>query len=656
MNPTEPPDDGQGEAKPAHTPVSLKYAAASQVTATDTAADMALVGNTLRDPVALEAKAKDPLHLREALSALYAVVGSDYRYKPKDRAAYAAFLRMRRESSHLGVWQAQQAYFSWLHRNDPLAALILDPIVSVHPDGVFLEVFSKDESSYGHLLIDKSVLEFAAKPTCGTTNIDFSQALYDGIQQMRNYRETKLHITPLTPNPTPGVPGEESKAALPSPGTPGVGLGVRAGSSVGLKTPGATDVLEKQIRVPDSWLRGFLQVQSAATLPMDSFRLTPMDLYNLLRYLRLNGDKKGKRRGLRIELVPGEMPRLVLEPWEKVLHTGAAKFTGKAARVVRVWGRRRLLLVRRLLPFIESVDVHLLGSGLPSFWIFRGHGITLTIGMSGFTASNWSQAVNFDLMLPRQTQSSEPLESVIRYLADDVWFASSRDIGKAAGIKGPALLETLQMGCQQGKLMYDIGRGVFRLRPIVETPLDLLRLQYRNQREKIAHDLLVRREAVRIVSENRIAGTGLELVGQVSVTEDRRDYRPQMLLGDEGQVSKAECTCSLFRKQGVKSGPCVHLIALRLAYAEQERRRARGVDPRQVITVETRTYTKRLGEIEEVFQVTLERKHLKMRWGKASEPMRQQTLRYNSVDDARTAYFARISALDERGYVSATGD
>jgi hypothetical protein len=205
-------------------------------------------------------------------------------------------------------------------------------------------------------------------------------------------------------------------------------------------------------------------------------------------------------------------------------------------------------------------------------------------------------------------------------------------------------------------LMYDLAQGVFRLRPIVETPLDLLRLQYRNQREKIAHDLLVRRNVVQIVSQNRIAGTGLELVGKVSVTEDRRDYRPQMLLGDEGQVSKAECTCTLFRKQGLKTGPCVHLIALRLAYAEQERQRAKGVDQRQIITVETRTYTKRVGEVEDVVQVTLDRQRLKIRWGKANEAMRQQTLRYNHVDDARTAYFDRITTLDERGYVSATGD
>ena len=64
----------------------------------------------------------------------------------------------------------------------------------------------------------------------------------------------------------------------------------------------------------------------------------------------------------------------------------------------------------------------------------------------------------------------------------------------------------------------------------------------------------------------------------MSVEEDKRDYRPQMVLADEGQVRKAECTCALFRKQGLKAGPCVHLIALRLAYAEKEAKKAKSDD------------------------------------------------------------------------------
>ena len=107
------------------------------------------------------------------------------------------------------------------------------------------------------------------------------------------------------------------------------------------------------------------------------------------------------------------------------------------------------------------------------------------------------------------------------------------------------------------------------------------------------HDLLTRRGAVKIVSESRIPKTGLELTGQVTVAEDQREYRPQMLLADEGQVAKADCTCTFFRKQGLKAGPCVHLVALRLAYAEQEAKRLKGLAPQQAITVETRSYSRR---------------------------------------------------------------
>lgn len=613
---TDPPTADESQ------PFRLAYPDASRVTATEAAADVVLSADANRPPVRLDARVKDPLKLREALSALYAVVASDYRYKPKDKAAYAAYLRMKRETSHLGVWQAQQAYFSWLGRNDPLAAFILDPVISVHPDRTFCEVFSKDESTYGHLAIDRGQLEATGEPAYGTTNVDFSPALFDGVQQMRGYRETRLHV---------------------------------GGARVEVATQGTAAVIEKKIQVPDSWLRGFLQVQSAATLPLDSFRLSAMDLYNVLRYLRLHGDTKGKRRGLRVELVPGEAPRIVLEPWEVVFAGSAGVYAGKAARVVRIWGRRRLMLMRRLLPYVASVDVHVLGSGLPSFWVFRGDGVTLTFGLSGFTAANWSQAVTFDLLLPRKTQGSKPLESILAYLDDGVWFATVTEIGKQTGLKGPALTEALQAGCQQGRLMYDLAHGVYRLRPLTDGPLDLAKLEFRNLREKQAYDLIARRGAVELVSENRIPGSGLELVGKVTVQEDGRDYRPQLLLGDEGNVLKAECTCALFRKQGLKAGPCAHLIALRLAYAKREADRARGVDPRQVITVETKSFSRRDAKGEEVFQVSLDRSRLRTKWGRAGQPMRQQTFRFNSLDAARAAYFARVSEMDEKGYLSVLG-
>ena len=155
--------------------------------------------------------------------------------------------------------------------------------------------------------------------------------------------------------------------------------------------------------------------------------------------------------------------------------------------------------------------------------------------------------------------------------------------------------------------MYDVAGDVYRLRALTEAPLDLSRLEYRNQRERTAHDLLARRGAVQIVSENRIAGTGLELTGKVTVAEDRREYRPQMLLNDEGQVSKAECTCTFFRKQGLKAGPCAHLIALRLAYAEQEARRAQEAGPRRASRSRRALTAGATTTGADVVQVTLDR-------------------------------------------------
>lgn len=608
------------DAPPAATEVTLAYAGPSRVAAVEGTAALALFANLKRPAVRLEGRIRQPLRFREALSALHAVVGSDYRYVPKDRTAYLAYLRHKKESTGLSHWQAQQAYFTWLLRNDPLAYCILDPLITVHPDAVFFEVFSRDESTYARLEFTHSAFDLADQPTCGTTNIDFSPALFDSIQQMRSYRETKLSI------------GREL---------------------VRFSTAGAGEVLEKQIRVPDSWLRGFLQVQSAMTLPRASFTLAPMDLYNVLRHLRLHADKKGKRRGLRVELVPGESPRLVLEPWEEVFPTRAAVYTGPAARIVRVWGRRRLLLLRRLLPFVERVDVHLLGTGLPSFWVLRAGEMTITLALTGFTSANWSQAVSFDLLLPRKTQGSAPLESIIGVLGDR-WFATAAELTAATGLKGAALVEALQLGCQQGRLMYDLAADVYRLRPVLDGAADLPRLQYRNRTERSAHDLLVRRGAVTIVTENRIAGAGLEVTGKVNVSEDRREYRPVLLLADEGQVSKADCTCPPFRKQGLKVGPCVHLVALRLAQAAEETARRNSTDPRQTVTVETRSFSQRDVAGEAVVQVSLQRQRLVVRWGRAGEAMRRQVLKFNSVEEARTAYFARLDQLTAGGYVDAS--
>lgn len=602
------------------TPVKLSYGGASQVEASEAAARLRLFANAERAPVRAEGAVKQPLLVREALSALYEVVSSDFRYVPKDRTAYLAYQRLKKQTAGQQAWQAQQAYFDWLARNDPSAWVVLDPVVTVHPDKLVFEVFSKDEGAYAQMAIDWSAVDREGDLRCGTTNIDYSKALFDGVQRIRSYRETRLSIGA-------DAVQVQSDAARPP-------------------------VIEKSIQLPDSWLRGFLQVQAAATLPTTPVRIAAIDLYNVLRHLRLNADKKQGGRGVRVELVPGEPPRLVLEPWELVIATSAGPYTGRAPALIRIWGRRRLSLLRRLLPFVESVDIHLLGSGLPSFYVLRAGPVTFTLGLSGFTSANWSQAVGFDQLLPRDRgeEAAATLAAVLGRLSQ-VWVASADEL--AAATKKPAsdVRAALQIACQHGQVMYDLAHDRYRFRPLLGGAIDLSRMVYRNVREKLAHDL-VARGAVKIATENRIYGVGLELTGKVSVAADRREYRPQLTLDDDGRVRGAECTCAFYRKHKLKEGPCAHLIALRIAQAQEEerRRQARG-KARATITLETRTYARRKGEAEEVVQISLDRQRLKLRWGPRGAKLRVQSFVFGSVAEARAAFFERVDDLEARGYL-----
>ena len=569
-----------------------------------------------RDAVQFSGKLKQPLAFREALATLFAIVGSDYRYVPKDRTAYTAFMQMRRSNQNQGLAKAYRAYFDWLLRNDPLAYLILDPVISVHPDAVVMEVFSKDEGCYASLSFDHSFFASEGQVQYGTTNIDFSPDLAQGIEQIRSFRETQLTIGQQAVGLT-----SQTAEALPN-----------------------SEVIEKRINVPQSWLRGFLQVQSSAQLAADVFYLKPLDLYNALRYLRLHADVKGKRRGLRIELEPKQAPRLVLEPHDVVINGSAEAYQGKVAKVVRLWGRRRLQLIKRFLPYTQSIEVRLLGNGMPSFWILRGEGMTLTVAITGFTASNWSQALNFDLLLPRRADSLATLKTVTSHL-QSVWVAPLSEIANHTGLEVAACRAALQQACQQGLVTYDAAHQVYRYRPLTEQPLDMSQFQFRQPAEKLAYDLLSRPNAISALTLNLIPQEGVEISATITVKEDKREYLSQLKLNEEGQVSKASCSCHQIMQHGLSQGACSHLIALRLAYAEHQAKRDVNL-----ITQETKLFIRRHKAQEEQIQLTLDQRRLLIH-REINQQAKQQQLAFNTVQAARHAYLGKIAQLETSGFI-----
>lgn len=588
------------------TSITQTYAGSSAVTDT-----VSLITDRQRSAVRVHGTVKEPIALREALSVLHGVVASDLRYKPKDRTAYVAYQRMKKQST--GGVAAQAAYFDWLARNDPMAWFVLDPVVTVNPDAVLFEVFSKDEGSYAQLSVSKDAFDVDGDWVCGTTNVDFSEALVRGVQSIRSWRPLTLSLTP---------------------------------DAVTVTTD--ETVVEKRVAVPDSWLRGFLQVSSSASLSRAVVPLTQLDLYNVLRQLRLNADQKRKGRAIRVELVPGEAPRLVLEPWETVIET-ETPYAGTRPEVVRIWGRRRWALIARFLPFIESAELHLLGSGMPSFLVARAGHLTLTLGLTGFTAANWSRALAFDALMPRAVADQPLHDKVLKHLGKH-WCADVESLAKATKASAEDVRAALQALALQGAVAIDLAAGLYRLRPLTHGALDPEALRYRSAEERVATDLLAA-GAVKVTHENVVHGVGTELVAKVKQGE--REYRTAFTLDDEGRVGKADCTCNHFRTHRLKEGPCAHLLAVRMKVEDLKATRAarRGT----AIRSETRTYARRTSAGESVTQLSLNEKRLKLRWGLRTDArLRVQNLVFDDVDAARAAYFDRIAALEAKGYLDAS--
>ena len=71
-----------------------------------------------------------------------------------------------------------------------------DPVITVAPDVLFFECFSADESSYGCLTVDREAFAGERDVALGTTNVDYSWALYEHFQLLRSYRETRFLVDP----------------------------------------------------------------------------------------------------------------------------------------------------------------------------------------------------------------------------------------------------------------------------------------------------------------------------------------------------------------------------------------------------------------------------------------------------------------------------
>jgi hypothetical protein len=412
---------------------------------------------------------------------------------------------------------------------------LLDPVITVHPDELFFEAFSNDSSSYVRLSARDEAFDIADTPTYGTTNIDFTFALRAALMNMRSSRKTTFSV---------GAGG------------------------FGVETSGAARRaahFEEKVDVPDAWVKGFLQVQSALAMKPFTFHVQPVDLLNLIHYFVEHRARKPPH-GLRYEFATGEPVRAILEPWNEPFILRNTDYKGYP-RSVRVWGRTRLQPLLRVLPYADKVTVGLIGRGLPHFYTCHCGSYKFTLVLSGWVRNDWSESSALDLLAPQTKVDGEMVASVYNALIGHL--ALKREEVEAQTLLTADQTEAaLFRLCREGRAMYDPNSRRYRSRELFAEALNFDTILAPDPRIERAKNRAAQGAAVvHSVAKSDVRKNEIKILATVTI--DDTAYEVLVAVDQESRIRFAQCDCDFFQSNLLNQGPCEHMLTARFAAEAQ---------------------------------------------------------------------------------------
>ena len=542
------------------------------------------------EKVSFAGKLKHPLVFRDAMLMLRQIVISDMSQKKKERIEFFAWLdgeierRMMNHEKYLpgvreglenemkalmgkltqndteienlvknrndlkneidkyDIWRdynkIERDFWKFIKERDKDLWFVLDPVITVHPDQVSFEAFSLDESTYGCLSVPMEEFELLQKPCLGTTNIDFSAKLAKEMERFRTYTNVELSV---------------------NPGGFTVDTGVMP------------EYMEKKIDLPETWIKGFNQVSSAASLGGIDIELAPVDMYDICSFMRRHKENKSPRY-MKWILEPGKQVKIVFEPFGTELVLKAV-YNGEKRREEKIWGRRRWLVVEKIIPLSKSFTIRLLGFGMPQFIIADLGVMKMTIGFSSWSSNDWVKGTAFNIL---GGFIGEGNYSDIYKLLKEHRFLSMDDIHSKLNEAKNINKAGVGMLFKRGEGYFDPVNDTIRFRQLCNVPI-AEELYSTTQMEFEVQKLLelgLEQLCLKATEEK-------EFVASYAFSMQNSKYRnwnyrgtedyhkefvsteTELIIDQDGQISKVKCKCKEFNKGPRNiSAPCSHILAL----------------------------------------------------------------------------------------------
>ena len=384
---------------------------------------------------------------------------------------------------------------------------LLDPVITSGNRLLRLECFSSCASVYARADLTENVFTDGAFHRNGTTNVDFNSGFLNHLAQLRPGKPAHFEM------------GEQSITLQTAQG----------------------EAVEHKVKLPERWIKGFLQVQAVQRQAQPRFELDRLTAGQLLTQIPANAKET-------LFLVPKRHKPQILyrQP------VGPDGF-------IAVHDGHRLRLLQAILPDLQTLRVYQAEATGASLWVADTGAAQFTLGLSGAAAHGFSG----DGDALRQLSAVE-IDEVDLALARAAAFGlnhfSIAELAQHQDFSLPYAIEIVDRLAQQGLLGYDRDRDqyFYRQLPFLLDPKNLPgRLQ--------GSQTLLAKNAVEITHCERING---ELIAKGWVRGDSGYYQVSLRVDAHGYLQQGQCTCPWIHQHQLQRGPCKHLLALRFA-AEQ---------------------------------------------------------------------------------------
>lgn len=556
--------------------VNYQYASPSQCIQKDNQTTLGLSPDLSRDEkVSFLGKLKNPLIFRDAMLMLRQIVISDSSQQQKDRTEFFEWFNkeierrikehekympevreklnknmsdllnkldnknkeinnlmdikrnLQKEIDKTDIWKdyynLERKFWQFIRDRDYNLWFVLDPVITVHKDQVSFEAFSIDESTYGCLSISMDEFEMLETPKLGTTNIDFSAKLEKEMERFRTYTDVTLSVNPE---------------------------GFTVDSDI------MPEHVEKKIDLPETWIKGFNQVSSAASLGGIDITLSPVDMYDICSFLRRHKAKHSPRY-MKWILEPNKPIKILFEPFGTILTLNTI-YNGTKKREEKIWGRRRWLVVEKLIPIAKSFKIKLLGFGMPQFICADMGTMKMTIGFSSWSSNDWVKGTAFNIMGGFIGKGN--YNDVYNLLKKERCL-SIDEITEKLNNKKSTTQSGIGMLLKKGEGYFDIINNKVRFRQLCNTPIPKYLYKTTNIEEQVnklvnssTNSLtMIRNEKNEFTFSNNYSQTkNYSPVAKTSITID-----------EDGQITKLNCSCTTFQRGSRNiSQPCAHILAL----------------------------------------------------------------------------------------------